>query len=616
MPLLCNWNTKVITIPKTELTLDTGTKYKLTVVYWFELLRELNGSVEGIAETINSSLFNNTPPTTSTPRIVDVINGYTVQFEDGLYSVELTNGNTNYRDVEIKNQVSVGTNNTTGFIDPTFLEAGIYDGRVVVDFINGVAGADKTAAGELIGTFAAPSNNVPDALIISERLKVKELLLASNCIINEDLSDGYSLKGTSPFNLVTANPIADLTGVSIELLSIIGELDGLNVLRDCSVRAVTKLSGIVEKCAFTESFHTNGDVLIIESYSNVEGSGYPNGHVGANSTLEVRDWHGSFGVEDIESLSHTVGGRGGRVIVGASCIGGTIHIRGSWFEIIDNSGAECTVLDERDIPAIARAVWDRLLTGSTHNIQNSAGKRLRDIASQAIHTDTAQGAAVNGNQIQLALAASDVDGSYDPSMITIIDGTGAGQTRLIYQYNGATRIATVDRSWKVNPDATSEYIIFAHPGREHVNEGLAQAGTVNTITLNALASDSDEAYTHQIVFLRSGLGEDQIGLAESYNGTTKVLTVSKNWDVVPNGTTGYVILPTHIHTISETAKGIWDSLISGSSVDGSFGELLQDVLKLTGNKVTKSGDIITIYEKDGTTVWKQIDLSNGGRVDV
>ena len=73
MPLLCNWNTKVITIPKTELTLDTGTKYKLTVVYWFELLRELNGSVEGIAETINSSLFNNTPPTTSTPRIVDVI---------------------------------------------------------------------------------------------------------------------------------------------------------------------------------------------------------------------------------------------------------------------------------------------------------------------------------------------------------------------------------------------------------------------------------------------------------------------------------------------------------------------------------------------------------------
>lgn len=35
---------------------------------------------------------------------------------------------------------------------------------------------------------------------------------------------------------------------------------------------------------------------------------------------------------------------------------------------------------------------------------------------------------------------------------------------------------------------------------------------------------------------------------------------------------------------------------------------------LTGNDVTKSGDIITIYEDDGTTPWRQYDLANGGRV--
>jgi len=41
-----------------------------------------------------------------------------------------------------------------------------------------------------------------------------------------------------------------------------------------------------------------------------------------------------------------------------------------------------------------------------------------------------------------------------------------------------------------------------------------------------------------------------------------------------------------------------------------------EVVKLLGNKVTKSGDIITIYEDDGTTIWKQFDLSGGGRVEV
>lgn len=44
--------------------------------------------------------------------------------------------------------------------------------------------------------------------------------------------------------------------------------------------------------------------------------------------------------------------------------------------------------------------------------------------------------------------------------------------------------------------------------------------------------------------------------------------------------------------------------------------IIQTLEKLTGNKVTKSGNIITIYESNGSTVWRQYDLSNGGRVEV
>ena len=43
---------------------------------------------------------------------------------------------------------------------------------------------------------------------------------------------------------------------------------------------------------------------------------------------------------------------------------------------------------------------------------------------------------------------------------------------------------------------------------------------------------------------------------------------------------------------------------------------MADIAKLTGNKVTKSGDVITIYEDDESTVWRQYNLAGDGRVEV
>jgi hypothetical protein len=188
-------------------------------------------------------------------------------------------------------------------------------------------------------------------------------------------------------------------------------------------------------------------------------------------------------------------------------------------------------------------IWDEVLTGATHNIGNSSGRRLREAGAPLIREETAQGAGTGDNQIQLDTGASAVDGAYDPAMVVIIEGTGAGQTRLILQYDGTTKTATVDRNWKVNPDNTSVFQILANPGREHVNEGLAQAGGASIITLNTLASSEDDVYVGQAIFIRSGTGEDQRKFIVAYNGTTKVATVHTPWDVIPDTTSGYVMLP-------------------------------------------------------------------------
>lgn len=246
------------------------------------------------------------------------------------------------------------------------------------------------------------------------------------------------------------------------------------------------------------------------------------------------------------------------------------------------------------------AIWDEVLTGATHNVTSSSGRRLRQIASQVVHDGTAQGAGADSNQIQLDAGASALDGAYDPSVIAIVGGTGSGQCRLIFQYNGTTKMATVDRNWKVNPDNTSEFIIFANPGREHVNEGLAQAGGASSVTLNTNASPYDNAYVGQIIFLRSGTGQDQVRLVSAYNGTTKVATVSEPWDAVPDTTTAYVMLPAHIHEISEIADGVWDEATAGHVAAGTFGALL--------------ATISTAVSSIGATVWGYVTrtLTSGG----
>ena len=85
----------------------------------------------------------------------------------------------------------------------------------------------------------------------------------------------------------------------------------------------------------------------------------------------ARDFRGSFGMADVASGIHSIGIYGGRVVIESSCVGGEIHVRGDPFDIIDNSGPECNVVNETsatviiaEIPTAAEnavALWDEIL---------------------------------------------------------------------------------------------------------------------------------------------------------------------------------------------------------------------------------------------------------------
>ena len=190
----------------------------------------------------------------------------------------------------------------------------------------------------------------------------------------------------------------------------------------------------------------------------------------------------------------------------------------------------------------AIAVWDRILSGATHNIAASAGRRVREIGAYAIHSGTAQ--AGNGHSITLAAGAAADDGVYNRNLIVITDNTGVGQSRVIVDYNGTSKVAIVDRDWRVEPNGTSAYQIVADDTPLVVDQGLAQAGSATTVTLRAYASSEDDIYMCNIITIIAGTGRGQARLVGSYDGTSKILTIcGDDFTVNPDTTSVYVLMP-------------------------------------------------------------------------
>jgi len=79
-------------------------------------------------------------------------------------------------------------------------------------------------------------------------------------------------------------------------------------------------------------------------------------------------------------------------------------------------------------------------------------------ASQAQVNGTAQTGSTS-TTIKLATGASATDDAYNGMYVTITSGTGNGQERLITDYVGSTRVATVDTAWTTTPDNTSVYAL-------------------------------------------------------------------------------------------------------------------------------------------------------------
>lgn len=474
---------------------------------------------------------------------------------------------------------------------------GYANGQIWIDTINGTTGS---VAG-VNGVADLPVDNWADALTLagSTGLRRFKILQGSLITLTGTLSN-YELSGLDYILVLNGQQLDNVIITGAVLSGIATGNSGSVLLMSCIFGGTTTLPECsCIDCALAADI-TLGEVgtyTFERCFSVVAGGATPCLDVGAaiaDTNVNFRHYSGGIEIENLGQLgTDKMSLEGwGQFVLNSNCIGGELEVRGH-FKKTDNSGA-VTISEEVNFK------------------------------SNIVTFGRAQGAGTGNNQIQLATDASAVDGSYDPSMVFIVTGTGAGQTRLVLQYDGTSKIATVDRNWKVNPDTTSEYRIVAHAGREHVNEGLAQAGGASTITLNTLASTDNNAYNNQLVFLRSGTGEDQVRFVSSYVGATKVATVDRAWDVVPDSTTGYVILPAHAENTEATALAAITSydpptntemLAAFSTTDGLIAavDVLSTAIKAVTDLIPDGGamnDLAAILVDTGTDIPAQITALN------
>jgi hypothetical protein len=113
-----DWATRLVTIPQADLTLVSGSKYEYDVNALRLGLKTLEASPVGLVfpdtHAHNTSVdFGGL----TKPRVVIMINNFTIEFEDGPYTVTLIGADHNIPDVTVENQVSIRSVLSTGTVE-------------------------------------------------------------------------------------------------------------------------------------------------------------------------------------------------------------------------------------------------------------------------------------------------------------------------------------------------------------------------------------------------------------------------------------------------------------------------------------------------------------------
>jgi len=307
MAISIDWGTRIISVPQADLTFLSGVNYSLNTETFRLALRDLEDSPEGIVfpKTHNHStavLLGGV----SYARIIEIINGYTITFEETgtPYSVSLVGSNNNILAVTNLGTVQIASNNSGGLIGVTELTNTVYhlsfDSGIWIDQQGGYT-AITVPEFELLGSSRYPAKDIGTAKEARDHHALpKRLYVIGNLDIgNSDNLQGWDVTGQNAFRtMVNVDDLANVTGTAFSEVTLHNStLDGNSILRQSVLSDTTFVNGYVFQCYLVGTTVLGGAAQgdFMNSYSGVAGTGTPTIDLGGSGqALTMRAYTGGI----------------------------------------------------------------------------------------------------------------------------------------------------------------------------------------------------------------------------------------------------------------------------------------------------------------------------------
>jgi hypothetical protein len=182
-------------------------------------------------------------------RTVEVLAPYTVEFEDGQYTVNCVGANHNLSDRKVANQVSLIVNNAAGLISNAQIEYSSFNGGVTVD-VDNLSGKATSGTVFPIGTPQQPVNNMADAILIAAVRGITQFFVVGDLTLTtgDNVADKVFIGESAGKSTITVETGADVLDCEFYECTLTGVLDGNAHVKNCAIGDLTYISGYVELC--------------------------------------------------------------------------------------------------------------------------------------------------------------------------------------------------------------------------------------------------------------------------------------------------------------------------------------------------------------------------------
>lgn len=332
--------TFVITVPKADLTLvqTSPTEIRQLDLNIFRLALkdwEDDGLAGGI--TFLRTHTHNTEVLLggiTYARVIEILEPYTITFEDGQYAVNLIGANSNVGDRVNVNQVSVRSQNSAGLISNSAIEFSSFGGGVWID-VDNLSGLAVSGTTFPVGTRQAPVDNIDSLKLITAFRGFNKVFVIGNLnLTNGDNFTRFTFEGESPTKTtITVDSATNVLNCEFIQCTVSGVLDGNSEITHARVSNLDFVDGKVESSDIGPgiiSLGTSTVANIFSCFSTTPGSSTPVIDMNGTGIIGLRDYNGGVELRNYSGTgSHSIDLASGQIKLDPNTIiSGTFVCRG------------------------------------------------------------------------------------------------------------------------------------------------------------------------------------------------------------------------------------------------------------------------------------------------